>query len=152
MFKFLIKFFASGFGIGYFPFASGTFGTLIGVLIYFLISKSSFFVPIVVILFFFGVYISTKAEEVYHEKDSHKIVIDEIVGFFIALAFLPPSILYIIVGFFLYRFFDIIKPYPARLFQGFKGGFGVMLDDVVAGLYTNLILIGTDTILKLIQC
>jgi phosphatidylglycerophosphatase A len=151
MFKFLIKLFASGFGVGYFPFASGTLGTLLGVLIYFLISKSKFFIPIIIILFFFGVYVSTKAEEIYNEKDSHKIVIDEIVGFFIALAFLPSCILYIIVGFLIYRFLDIVKPYPARLFHNFKGGFGIMLDDATVGLYTNLIL-QVVNILKLIQC
>ena len=136
----ITKLIASGFGLGYIPFASGTFGSLLGVLIYLIVGSSILLIPIGVFLFFLGVYVSTKAEEIYKEKDSHKIVIDEITGFIFAMALLPFSPLNTVIGFILFRIFDVVKPYPAKQFQKINGGFGVMLDDVVAAIYANIVL------------
>ncbi len=91
--------------------------------------------------FFLSVWISENAERFFGKKDDQKIVIDEIIGFLITMLWVPRTLLFVIIGFFLFRFFDILKPFPIRrLEKGFKGGFGVVLDDVVAGVYGNIIL------------
>lgn len=86
-------------------------------------------------------YISEEAEKLFWRKDSPQIVFDEVVGAFISVFLLPKKIEYIILAFFIFRFFDIVKPYPIRkIDEKVKGGFGVMLDDVIAAVYTNLTL------------
>jgi phosphatidylglycerophosphatase A len=87
------------------------------------------------------VYISEEAEKIFWRKDASQIVFDEVVGAFISVFLLPKKIEYIILAFFIFRFFDIVKPYPIRkIDEKVKGGFGVMLDDVIAAVYTNLTL------------
>lgn len=135
----LVKLLASGFGTGYSPFASGTTGTLVGVLLYYFLPQE-FILPAAVLVFILGVYISTAAEKLYGEKDSGKIVIDEIAGYLFSMAFLPKSWLFALLGFILFRFYDVVKPSPARESQELKGGWGVMTDDLIAGLYTNVTL------------
>jgi phosphatidylglycerophosphatase A len=134
---------ATGFGVGYSPIAPGTLGTLIGIpVFYFLSNISSPIYEITLVGFFFlSVWISENAEIFFGKKDDQRIVIDEIMGFLIAMLWLPKRILFIIVGFFLFRFFDILKPFPIRrLEKKLKGGYGVVLDDVVAGTYANIAL------------
>ena len=82
-----------------------------------------------------GIWAADRAEPIFGEKDSQKIVVDEIVGFMIA-NFAAAGIVSIATAFILFRFFDIIKPYPARRAERLPGGAGVVLDDVVAGLYS----------------
>ncbi|MFH1073615.1 MAG: phosphatidylglycerophosphatase A [Candidatus Firestonebacteria bacterium] len=137
--KLLVKIFASGFGAGYFPFASGTAGTLVGVVIYYFLDVK-FVLPAAVLIFIFGVYISTKAEKLYKKKDSGRIVIDEIAGYLFSMAFLPKNLYFAVAGFILFRIFDVWKPSPARESQEPKGGWGVMTDDLIAGIYTNVTL------------
>ncbi len=133
----LIKIFASGFGTGYSPFASGTTGTLVGVALFFLLPPK-YVLHTAVVIFMAGVYISTEAEKIYGKKDSGKIVIDEIAGYLFSMAFMPQNLLFAAAGFFLFRLFDVWKPSPAREAQELKGGWGVMTDDLIAGVYTNL--------------
>ena len=135
----LVKLLASGFGTGYSPFASGTTGTLVGVLLFFLIPQK-FILPAAVIIFIAGVYISTEAEIIWEKKDSGKIVIDEIAGYLFSMAFMPQTWQFALIGFFLFRLFDVWKPSPAREAQELKGGWGVMMDDLIAGLYTKVCL------------
>jgi phosphatidylglycerophosphatase A len=90
--------------------------------------------------FFFASWISGKAQRCWGRKDHPRIVIDEIMGYLITMLWLPKTTLFIILGFFLFRFFDIFKPPPIRLLERVKGGFGVVLDDVLAGAYANIIL------------
>ncbi len=141
----IIKLLASGFGTGYSPVASGTAGTLVGVALFFLLPQK-YILPAAVVIFMAGVYISTEAEKLYGKKDSGKIVIDEIAGYLFSLAFMPPAgfgsqkWLFASAGFVLFRIFDVWKPFPARGAQELRGGWGVMLDDLIAGIYTNAVL------------
>jgi phosphatidylglycerophosphatase A len=141
--KRFILFLATGFGVGYSPIAPGTLGTLVAIPIYYFLSEipSPFYEIILVGFFFLSVWISENAERYFGKKDDRRIVIDEIVGFIITMLWIPKTILFIIIGFFLFRFFDILKPFPIRrLEKRLKGGYGVVLDDVLAGVYGNIIL------------
>ena len=136
-------FLATGFGVGYSPIAPGTMGTLIAIPVYYFLSNvSSPIYEITLIGFFFlSVWISENAETFFGRKDDPRIVIDEMIGFLITMLWIPKTIRFIIIGFFLFRLFDILKPFPIRRFEKrLKGGFGVVLDDVIAGVYANIIL------------
>ncbi len=140
--KHFILILATGFGVGYSPVAPGTLGTLIAIPIYYFLSEIHFpLYEITLIAFFFlSVWISENAERFFGKKDDQRIVIDEVIGFLITMLWVPKTLLFVIIGFFLFRFFDILKPFPIRrLEKGFKGGFGIVLDDVVAGVYANII-------------
>jgi phosphatidylglycerophosphatase A len=134
---------ATGFGVGNSPIAPGTLGTLLAIPVYYFLSNiSSPIYEITLIGFFFlSGWISENAEIFFGKKDDPRIVIDEMIGFLIAMLWVPKTTGFIIIGFFLFRFFDIIKPFPIRrLEKRLKGGFGVVLDDVMAGVYANIIL------------
>jgi phosphatidylglycerophosphatase A len=134
---------ASGFGVGYSPVAPGTLGTLVAIPVYYFLSNiSSPIYEITLVGFFFlSVWISENAEIFFGKKDDQRIVIDEMMGFLITMLWVPKTIRFIIIGFLLFRFFDILKPFPIRrLERRLKGGFGVVLDDVMAGVYGNIIL------------
>lgn len=90
-------------------------------------------------VFAVGVAASRRCEAIWG-TDNKKIVVDEIWGMMISLLFLPVSALYIVLGFFIFRFLDIVKPFPARRLERVEGGWGVMLDDGMSGVYTCLIL------------
>ncbi len=141
--KHFILVLATGFGVGYSPVAPGTLGTLIAIpVFYFLSNISSPVYEITLIGFFFlSVWISENAEIFFDKKDDQKIVIDEIMGFLVTMLWIPKTAILILVGFFLFRFFDILKPFPIRrLEKKLKGGYGVVLDDVMAGVYANIVL------------
>lgn len=132
---------ASWFGTGFSPFASGTVGTLGAIPLYLLLATIPLPIYLLTLLafFFFSCWASGQAEVIFGEKDSGKIVIDEVIGFLITMTAVPPSWLSIVAGFLLFRFFDITKIPPARFFdQKMKNGYGVVLDDVVAGIYACL--------------
>ncbi len=136
-------FLATGFGVGYSPIAPGTLGTLVAIpLYYFLSAISSPLYEITLIAFFFlTVWISENAEIFFGKKDDPRIVIDEMMGFLVTMLWIPKTVRFIMIGFFLFRFFDILKPFPIRhLEKRFKGGFGVVLDDAMAGVYANIII------------
>ena len=140
--RFIILF-ATGFGVGYSPIAPGTLGTLIVIPIYYFLSNipSPLYEITLIVFFFLSVWISENAEIIFKKKDDQRIVIDEIMGFLITMLWVPKTIHFILIGFFLFRFFDILKPFPIRrLERTLKGGWGVVLDDVMAGLYANVIL------------
>jgi phosphatidylglycerophosphatase A len=141
--NYFILLMATGFGVGYAPLAPGTLGTLLAIPVYYFLSNiSSPLYEITLIGFFFlSVWISENAEIVFGKKDDRRIVIDEIVGFLITMLWIPKTLRFIIIGFFLFRVFDILKPFPIRhLERTLKGGFGVVLDDVMAGIFSNIIL------------
>ena len=136
-------FIATGFGVGYSPVAPGTLGTLVAIPIYYFLSDipSPLYEITLIGFFFLSVWISENAETSFGKKDDQRIVIDEIIGFLITMLWVPKTVPFIIIGFFLFRFFDILKPFPIRrLEKGLKGGYGVVLDDVAAGVYANIIL------------
>jgi phosphatidylglycerophosphatase A len=126
---------------GYFPFAPGTVGTAVCALFIFLLRPSDISLFILIIpLLIVGVLASHSMEKVLG-KDSGHIVIDEFCGYLLSVVFLPRSTGYLVAAFFLFRFFDILKPPPVRNAENyFTGGLGVMLDDVLAGIYTNICL------------
>ena len=139
--SFLVRFFATGFYSGYAPFAPGTAGSAVGLLIYWI---PNFENPIILsactaIMFAIGIVVSGKMERHFGD-DPPIVVIDEVVGMWITLLLLPKSIILSVAGFILFRIFDIIKPPPARNLEALKNGWGIMLDDVMAGIYGNLVL------------
>ena len=134
---------ATGFGVGYSPVAPGTLGTLIAIPVYYFLSEipSPLYEITLIGFFFLSVWVSENAERLFGKKDDQRIVIDEIIGFLITMLWVPKTIRFVMIGFFLFRFFDILKPFPIRrLEKRFKGGFGVVLDDVAAGVYANVVL------------
>jgi phosphatidylglycerophosphatase A len=133
---------ATGFWVGYSPIAPGTLGTLLAIPIYFFLSEMSFplYELTLFTFFFLSSWISERAENYFGKKDDSRIVIDEMMGFFITMLWVTKTPFFILVGFILFRFFDILKPFPIRRFEKVRGGFGVVLDDVMAGVYANIIL------------
>ncbi len=131
------QFFASGFGSGCAPVAPGTFGTLASIPIWWLLSflSPTPYVIAVVAIFLFGWYVSEKASQELNVHDHGGIVIDEFVGFFITMFLVPISWWTVLLGFVLFRIFDVIKPWPIKVLdRQVKGGFGIMIDDVLAGV------------------
>jgi phosphatidylglycerophosphatase A len=133
----------TGFGTGFSPIASGTVGSLLGVALYVPLAAAG--LPAVAIavamLFPIGVWAAGVCGRRYGAHDHGRIVVDEVVGQFIALASFPALPGWLLAGFLLFRFFDIWKPYPAGLIdERWRTPFGVMADDVVAGVYANLAL------------
>ena len=145
----IAKTIGSGFYTGYVPFAQGTVGSLLVLIPLLLIPRNLtsdyffwFSLTVFILslfLFLLGVWASGVCESLWG-KDAGRIVVDEIVGMLVSLVFLPftPKVLW--AGFFLFRFFDIVKPPPARFIEKLPGGWGVVADDVIAGVYTNVIL------------
>ncbi len=128
---------AFGFGAGLAPVAPGTAGTVLGVFIY--LSMASlplpYYIGVCGILFLAGVWICDKTSRDLQVHDHGGIVLDEIVGFLVAMIALPPAWAWILAGFLLFRFLDIVKPWPIGwLDRRVRGGFGIMLDDLLAGL------------------
>ncbi|HEY5649659.1 MAG TPA: phosphatidylglycerophosphatase A [Nitrospiria bacterium] len=138
---------ATGFGAGYAPVASGTAGSIVGLGLVFLLYRTSpswiVYLLVVFLVFLAGVYVAGRFEHDSGEKDSGRIVIDEIAGMLLAAFLVPPELVYLVGAFLLFRIFDIFKPPPARWAErSLPGGWGVMMDDMVAGLYSNLVIQG----------
>jgi phosphatidylglycerophosphatase A len=130
---------ATGFYSGYLPKAPGTWGSLVGLLLFFLLHTLSLPVYLAVVagLFVVGSSAAGEAEKILDNRDPGVVVIDEIVGMLITMIAVPVTPLTMALGFILFRIFDIVKPFPVNIFdQRFHGGLGIMLDDVVAGIYS----------------
>ena len=141
--NYFILLLATGFRVGYSPVAPGTLGTLIAIPVYYFLSSipSPIYEITLIGFFFLSVWISENAEIFFGKKDDQRIVIDEMMGFLITMLWVPKATHFIVIGFFLFRLFDILKPFPIRrLEKRLKGGYGVVLDDVMAGVYANIIL------------
>lgn len=126
---------------GYVPFAPGTVGSAAGLVVYLVVwwSHSPVVeVGLIVALFAAGVWAGTPAERYFGGIDPGPIVIDEVVGMLITLAFIPVGWSGALAGFVLFRIFDVIKPYPAGRLESLHGGLGVMADDAMAAVYANL--------------
>lgn len=127
-------------GVGYLPLIPGTFGSLVGVGIFLLLSRTTVgLVVSIVAVIVAGIWAGSRTEALAGRKDPGKIVVDEVAGQLIAtlplVFFTQWSIAAVMVSFVLFRFFDIVKPYPANRLQDLEGGLGVMCDDLVAGVY-----------------
>lgn len=126
------------------PFAPGTAGTVTAVPLYLIFSPLPWplYLITVTALTFLAVYASQEAEKIFNEKDAQRIVIDEIAGFQWAMFLVAPTVVHVILGFLLFRFFDIVKVFPAGYCQRrLPGGWGVVGDDFVAGVYSNAVLL-----------
>ncbi|MCX6640965.1 MAG: phosphatidylglycerophosphatase A [bacterium] len=139
--KFIIKAIGSGLGTGYAPVASGTVGSLAALLIWILLPplRPTTQIILVVVTFFIGVPICTQMENTYGH-DPKQATFDEFVGQWISLLFLPRTIPVYIASFLIFRALDVWKPFPARVSQKLPGGWGIMIDDVIVGVYTCLFL------------
>lgn len=135
------KIIGSGFYTGYIPVASGTFGSAAALIIYLIPGFENLWIicPAILILFIYGVFVSGKFEKLYG-KDPAECTVDEVVGTWIVLIALPKTILIIATSFFIWRLLDIIKPFPAGKSENLPGGWGIMVDDVISGIYTLIIL------------
>ncbi|MEW6516685.1 MAG: phosphatidylglycerophosphatase A [candidate division FCPU426 bacterium] len=132
---------ASVLGVGYAPWASGTVASAVALLPYWLLRGHPWlYAAALLAVSAVGVWSATLAERVLNEKDSHKIVIDEIAGMLLAAAYLPWHPFYPLAAFFLFRLFDVWKPWVIRRVQAWPGGWGVMADDVLAGIAANVLL------------
>ena len=128
---------------GYFPIAPGTVGSAAGLVFYVLVwwAQSPLFeAGLILLLFAVGVWAGTTSERYFGGIDPGPIVLDEVVGMLITLAFIPVGIAGALIGFFLFRLFDVLKPFPAGRFEKLHGGLGVMADDAMAAIYANIVL------------
>jgi len=145
---FLVKASSTVFFTGYLPLIPGTFGSIFGVGLFYLLKGTT---AVTYFLFIFGIIAlglitSGRTEKLLNKKDPGCIVIDEVAGMLIALSFIPYDFKIIFLGFLIFRILDTLKPYPAARLQNKHGAAGVMGDDLVAGIYTNIVL---QVILKL---
>ncbi|HEX9024304.1 MAG TPA: phosphatidylglycerophosphatase A [Geobacteraceae bacterium] len=141
--KRLVILFATWWGTGYSPIASGTVGTLAAIPLYLLLGNLPIaqYLLLLIPLTLFACWVSGKAELIFNEKDSGKIVIDEVVGYLVTMTGVPLSWKGVILGFFLFRLFDIVKLFPANVIdRRMKNGYGVVMDDVAAGVYACFLL------------
>ncbi|HXY54177.1 MAG TPA: phosphatidylglycerophosphatase A [Nitrospirota bacterium] len=138
----VVLFMAQGAYSGRAPMAPGTAGTAVGVLAYLWMRRLSpgAYVLSCILIVLIGTWIAGQAEGLLGKKDHPSIVIDEIAGYLVSAAMLPGTWVFIIAAFVLFRFFDIMKPYPLKRLQNLHGGVGIMFDDIGAGVYTNLVL------------
>jgi len=139
----LVENLATWFGLGNSKIMPGTVGTLGAIPVVILLSlfnSVNIYFYFMMSFVFFSIFISGKAEKIYGEKDAQNIVIDEVIGYIVTMFLIPISIKTLIIGFLLFRFFDITKIYPIKKLQDIKGGVGVVIDDVAAGLVSNVIL------------
>ena len=139
--NFFEKIIGSGFYSGYSPVASGTVGSVVAILIYLIpgFEQIMVIIPVIMILLSYGIYVGSKFETVYG-KDPSQCTVDEFVGTWISLIALPKILWIIVAAFLIWRILDIIKPPPARSLEKLKGGLGIMVDDVVSGIYTLIIM------------
>jgi phosphatidylglycerophosphatase A len=129
--------------LGYAPVAPGTFGSAAGLLVYAAVrSSGSQVVEVltIVLLFVVGIWSGTEAEHHFGGVDPAPVVMDEVVGMLITLAFLPVTWLGALIGFLVFRVLDVYKPWPAARFERLPGGLGVMADDGMAAIYGNLVM------------
>jgi phosphatidylglycerophosphatase A len=128
---------------GYFPIAPGTVGSAAGLVVYLLVwwTRSPIVeVGLIVATFAVGTWAATHAERYFGGIDPGPVVIDEVLGMLVTLAFVPAGWSAMIAGFVLFRVLDVVKPYPANRLEKLHGGFGIMADDAMAGVYANIAL------------
>jgi phosphatidylglycerophosphatase A len=139
----LAVFFSTVGYLGYFPIAPGTIGSAAGLVVYAAVAAAgSVWVEAgaIAIVFAAGAWASTAAERYFGGIDPGPVVIDEVLGMLVTLAFIPVSITGALVGFLVFRVLDVVKPYPANQLERLHGGIGVMADDAAAALYGNLVM------------
>lgn len=131
-----VKALSTFFGVGYLPYCPGTWASLLGVGIYFLLRDYFIvYLGVTVTIFIIGLLVCEKAEKKFKKTDPSFIVIDEIAAILILLIFVPRNLLLLILAFLVFRGIDILKPYPIKKIEKFSGSWGIMVDDLVASFY-----------------
>jgi len=135
---------ATWFGVGLAPVASGTFGTLAAVPLVLLLNYFGEWLGVfaLVVVIVVAIWASDRTWKLLGRTDPSEVVIDEVAGFLLTTFLLPISLVNVGLGFILFRFFDIVKPWPVRQSERLKGGFGIVVDDLLAGVYAHLCLRG----------
>ena len=131
--------------VGYAPFAPGTWGSAVGLLVYYLVrvqGSTAIELAVIAVMMVIGLWAATEAEHHFGGIDPGPVVIDEVIGMLITLALHPVNVFGAVVGFLIFRLLDVVKPWPARRLELLPGGFGVVLDDAMAGVYGNLLMWG----------
>ena len=128
------------FYVGFLPLIPGTFGSIAGLILFYLVRESVFYPLFTLLVIILGFMVSGEAERLLNRKDARCIVIDEVSGMLLSLLFIPYDIKLVIIAFLVFRLLDALKPFPAARLEKLKGTIGIMSDDIVAGLYTNIIL------------
>ncbi len=146
--KFIYKLTATALGSGYSPIAPGTAGAIVGCLALWMLEKYNListtntpilFIGLILVTTVMGIIATDKLEEEWG-KDPSKVVLDEVIGIWITMMFVPLTFTNVLIGFILFRFFDIAKPLGIRKLESLNGGLGVMADDMLAGIYANIML------------
>jgi phosphatidylglycerophosphatase A len=141
MINFLSRLISTFFYVGYIPLIPGTFGSIAGLAVFYLTKDNAVVYAVVTVsLLIMGFVASSRAERLFKVKDPRHVVIDEVAGMLISLAGLPYDIRLVVIGFFVFRLLDTLKPYPANGLQKIPGARGIMYDDIVAAIYTNIVL------------
>ena len=137
----MTKLFSTFFYLGYFPFAPGSAASLAGVVLcYALKDHIGWYVAVWAVVTFLGFFFAGEMEKITEKKDPSCVVIDEVSGMMISLFLLPFNGPVVISAFFLFRAFDMFKIYPANKLESLSGACGIMMDDIAAGIYTNVIM------------
>lgn len=137
----LARLIGSFFFLGRSPYMPGTVGSIGALALYYpLRNNMPLHAITILIVFIVGTWSARKMCEKFSNEDPQEVVIDEVAGVLITLFLIPYSIIAMISGFFLFRLFDIIKPWPIKRLEPIKNGYGVMLDDVLAGVFANIVL------------
>ena len=138
-------------GVGYIPFCPGTLGTMVGVAIYVIFNRffpqTISYIIMLAVFLIGGIWISGKCNQYFEGDDNSSIVIDELVGFLITMFLVPFSFRFILLGFILFRVIDITKPFKIGKIEKVPGGWGIMGDDMAAGVLANLIIQALRTML-----
>ncbi len=138
----IAKIVATFFYVGLIPIGPGTFGTLAAIPLFYALTFTPLYLylAITVVIILISVWASNVAEEIYNKHDPGQVVADEVCGYLVTMILVPPTISNIFLGFLLFRLFDITKPYPVRKFEKLPGGWGIVIDDVAAGVYACITL------------
>lgn len=133
---------ATALGAGYAPLAPGTFGSAVGLILWFVLPNILWLqLTVIALVCVAGAWSATAAEQHFNRRDPGQVVVDEVAGMMVTLLVNPlPGIGWIVLAFLLFRAADIVKPFPVNSLERLPGGTGIMADDVMAGVYANLVL------------
>lgn len=136
------KLIATFFYVGLIPVAPGTFGTLAAIPLFWIISGLPIYIYLLITIVVIGVSVwaAAETEKIYGRRDPGQIVADEVAGYLVTMILIPPTATYIVVGFFLFRILDILKPPPVRRLEKLPRGWGIVIDDVGAGVYACVLM------------
>jgi phosphatidylglycerophosphatase A len=148
-----IKWIGTGFGSGYMPKFPGSSGTVVGCALWWFMKDLPLLIYVLLLIAFFpiGAWFCAQNEKLFKRKDAPNIVIDEILAFPLAMLLVPATTFTFLLGYLIFRLFDIVKPYPCKRVEAIPNGYGVMADDYVAALYTCLALHGVNFIVPLFK-